>query len=72
MIAISDINLNHNCLIAVKNIPVRSQLKNCNTIEVAKESTKYGGFWSSNEENYYKVGDVKNSENWVSSISPTK
>ena len=44
MIAISDINLNHNCLIAVKNIPVRSQLKNCNTIEVAKESTKYGGF----------------------------
>ena len=44
MIAISDINLNHNCLIAVKNIPVRSQLKNCNTIEVAKGSTKYGGF----------------------------
>ena len=39
--AISDINLNHNCLIALENVTVRSQLRNGNTSEITNGNTKY-------------------------------
>ena len=42
MIAISDIN--HNYIIKVKKVTIRSQLKNCNTIEIANRSTNYSVF----------------------------
>ena len=38
--AISDINLNHNCLIALENVTVRSQLRNGNTSEITNGNTK--------------------------------
>ena len=50
--AISDINLNH-CLIALENVTVRSQLRNCNTSEVTNGNTKCYIFLSNNEEIQY-------------------
>ena len=72
ILTISDVNLNPNCLISVKIVILRSQLTNCNTIEITNQSAKYDRFWSNSEENQYEDACVKNSHKWVSSIAPTK
>ena len=51
---------------------MRSQLRNCNTIEVRSGSTKYEGFSSNNKENQYETADLKKSQKWVPSTAPAK
>ena len=41
IIAIIDVNLNQNSLIAVRNVTVRNQLRYCNTIKITNRSTKW-------------------------------